>query len=169
MQKALRILLPAGACAVLMAGCGEDRESGVKVEGGTDTAGKTSTGGGSTATTPTTSEKPRVTGALALSEYRLRPKEFEMPKAGSFRFKVVNQGKTVHALEVEGPKGEVETKELKPGAKANLDVDASKDGDYKLYCPVSDHEKRGMTGKLTVGKVGRTESTESSSGSSGGY
>ena len=46
--------------------------------------------------------------------------------------RVVNEGGAVHALEVEGPTGEVETEELEPGESADLAV-TLEDGEYELY------------------------------------
>ena len=77
----------------------------------------------------------------------------------------------MHALEVEGPTGEVETEEIKPGDEARLKVEVQ-DGTYKLYCPIGDHEARGMVGKLVVGKSSSSGSDdkggEDDSGGGGG-
>ena len=60
----------------------------------------------------------------------------------------------MHALEVEGPTGEVETADLGPGESADLAVDLSEDGEYEIYCPVGDHRDRGMEGTIAVGAGG---------------
>lgn len=83
--------------------------------------------------------------AIELSALALNP--------GSYSFHVVNEGGAVHALEVEGPTGEVETEELEPGESADLAV-TLEDGEYELYCPVGDHRDRGMEETLTVGAGG---------------
>ena len=73
---------------------------------------------------------------------------------GSYTFHVVNDGSVVHALEVEGPLGEVETADLAPGESADLDVDLSEPGDYEMYCPVDGHKDEGMEGTISVGGGG---------------
>jgi uncharacterized cupredoxin-like copper-binding protein len=69
-------------------------------------------------------------------------------------FRVVNTGSVAHALEVEGPTGEIETAELQPGESADLTVDASKAGEYEMYCPIDGHRQQGMEGTLVVGGGG---------------
>ena len=163
-------LLVAGALAVPLAGCGEDREGSVNVEGGTgtETSGTkttgTSTGGASTTTTPGgTASK---TFKISETEFKLTPASFKLAKPGVVAFTVTNDGATVHALEVEGPSGEFETEEIQPGDKVTLKADVSQGGTYELYCPVGDHEDRGMVGKLVVGgrTTGRGEDDDSGPG-----
>jgi uncharacterized cupredoxin-like copper-binding protein len=71
-------------------------------------------------------------------------------QAGKVSFDVVNAGNTTHALEVEGPSGEVETEEIAAGDSATLQVDLSKPGSYEMYCPIANHKERGMEGEVTV-------------------
>jgi plastocyanin len=93
------------------------------------------------------------------TEFRLEPAEITLDKPGTYVFKAVNVGDTVHALEVEGEGLEEETEEIQPGQSAELKVELEA-GTYELYCPVGDHEQRGMEGTLTV---------KEGSGGSGGY
>jgi plastocyanin len=90
---------------------------------------------------------------VSLSEFALTPASFSL-EPGSYTFHVVNDGSVVHALEVEGPLGEVETADLAPGESADLDVDLSEPGDYEMYCPVDGHKDEGMEGTITVGGGG---------------
>ena len=62
---------------------------------------------------------------------------------------MVNDGATVHALEVEGPSGEVETGDSEPGDSADLTVDLGEA--MRMYCPVDGHKDRGMEGTVAVG------------------
>jgi plastocyanin len=93
------------------------------------------------------------------TEFALKPAEITLDKPGTYVFKAVNSGDTVHALEVEGEGIEEVTEEIEPGQSAELKVKL-KAGTYELYCPVDGHKGKGMEGKLTV---------KEGSGGSGGY
>jgi plastocyanin len=106
---------------------------------------------------------------VALSEFALEPASFSL-EPGSYTFHVVNDGSVVHALEVEGPSGEVETEDLEPGASADLDVDLSEPGEYEIYCPVDGHRGEGMEGTITVGDGGMAPPDETTTeDDDGGY
>jgi uncharacterized cupredoxin-like copper-binding protein len=92
-------------------------------------------------------------------EFALKPAEITLEKPGTYLFKAVNSGGTVHALEVEGQGIEEETEEIQPGQSAELKVKL-KTGTYELYCPVDGHKEEGMEGKVIV---------KEGSGGSGGY
>lgn len=85
---------------------------------------------------------------VTLSDYRI-----EMPDAlspGQFTFNVTNGGTHEHSFEVEGEGIEKALdRPLQPGQSAKLVVDL-RAGTYKVYCPVADHEDRGMTRPLVV-------------------
>ena len=93
------------------------------------------------------------------TEFALKPAEITLEKPGTYLFKAVNSGGTVHALEVEGQGIEEETEEIQPGQSAELKVKL-KAGTYELYCPVAGHKEEGMEGKVIV---------KEGSGGSGGY
>ena len=106
---------------------------------------------------------------VALSEFALKPASFSL-EPGAYTFHVVNDGSVAHALEVEGPTGEVETEDLEPGASADLDVDLSEPGEYEVYCPVDGHREQGMEGTITVGGGGGgTTTTEDTTTEDSGY
>ena len=69
------------------------------------------------------------------AEFALKPAEITLEKPGTYRFKAVNSGGTVHALEVEGQGIEEETEEIQPDQSAELKVKLEA-GTYELYCPV---------------------------------
>ena len=100
-------------------------------------------------------------------EFALRPARLEL-KPGTYRFRVRNDGQVVHALEIEGPSGEVETPEIDPGKSATLEADLRKPGRYKWYCPVGDHEGRGMKGEITVTRAGSAGGPRRSGSRAGG-
>ena len=93
------------------------------------------------------------------TEFVLKPAEITLEKPGTYLFKAVNSGGTVHALEVEGQGIEEETEEIQPGQSAELKVKLEA-GTYELYCPVDGHKEEGMEGKVIV---------KEGSGGSGGY
>jgi plastocyanin len=107
---------------------------------------------------------------VALSDFTIEPAGIALDP-GSYTFHVVNEGETVHALEVEGPGGEVETPELGPGESADLTVDLSEAGEYEMYCPVGGHRDQGMEGAVTVGGAGGggTTTDETTTDEDSGY
>ena len=129
-----RLALLLAVAAVLLPACGEeDTPDGASPN-------EAGTGGGEVV-------------EVALNEFALEPASFSL-EPGSYTIHVVNDGSVVHALEVEGPSGEVETADLEPGDSADLDVDLSEPGEYEIYCPVDDHKGMGMEGTITVGGGG---------------
>jgi uncharacterized cupredoxin-like copper-binding protein len=109
--------------------------------------------------------------AISEVEYKLDPSTVRVPSAGTYTLHVTNDGKTDHALEVEGNGVEEETETIAPGKSADLTVEL-KEGDYEVYCPIDGHRKLGMEGKLVVGAGGggmTTDETETKTDSGGGY
>jgi uncharacterized cupredoxin-like copper-binding protein len=96
------------------------------------------------------------------TEYALEPSSVQLERAGAYAFKVVNEGSVGHALEIEGEGIEEETDVLDPGQEATLTVELE-EGSYKLYCPVGDHEDRGMTGGVGVAEPAPSTTDESDS------
>lgn len=144
----MRRLLLAALAFVLLPGCGGE-------EGPAEEAAPS--GGG-------------VVVDVALGEFTIEPSAIAV-EPGSYTFHVVNDGGTVHALEIEGPDGEVETGDLGPGESADLAVDLSDDGEFEMYCPVGDHRDRGMEGTITVGVGGggATTTDETTTDEDSGY
>lgn len=105
------------------------------------------------------------------TEYKLSPSDPTV-KAGTVGFEVRNRGGVPHALEVEGPSGEVETETLQPGQSETITVDLSEPGRYVMYCPIDNHRELGMEGEVIVGSAGGggepEDGSEEDSGSGGG-
>jgi plastocyanin len=131
-----RLLLLAALALILLPACGGEEGSG------DDTA---ASGGGDVVD-------------VALTDFAIEPSAITLDP-GSYTFRVTNDGAALHALEIEGPSGEVETSDLAAGESAELNVDLE-DGEYEMYCPVGDHRDRGMKGTITVGAGGGGTTTD---------
>ena len=88
------------------------------------------------------------------TEFALDPATVELDEAGTYTFRFVNDGGTVHALEIEGHGVEEETEEIDAGESAEVTVDLSEPGEYEMYCPVGNHRDEGMEGTVVVGGAG---------------
>ncbi len=121
------------------------------------------------------SEESAATGpalkTVQISEvdFKLQPAKVTVEKAGVYAFKVVNNGKTAHALEIEGEGVEAKSDTLQPGDSTELKVDLKKAGSYEMYCPIDGHKGLGMEGEVAVGPGGgmMTDQTETKTTSSG--
>jgi plastocyanin len=122
-----RIAVLAAAGLLILAGCGEKRE--------------TSTGSGASSSGTSSS----VT--ISETEFKLNPASPGIAPGGTITVK--NGGGTTHALAVEGSNGEVKTKPLQPGQSATLKA-PDKEGSYEIYCPIDGHKSKGMKGTLIV-------------------
>lgn len=92
-------------------------------------------------------------GPIPVVEVRLTEFTIEMPTTvppGPVTFSVTNAGTMEHNFEVEGKS--IEKKfdtNLKPGETKSLQVELPA-GTYTIYCPLDDHQKRGMQLELKV-------------------
>src|SRR3954469_19679526 len=155
MRAAAVVPAAAAVVALAMAGCGEKRE--------TTTGSASGSGGpGSSASAPI---------SISETEFKLTPSSAQVDKGGTVAIKVKNDGSTAHALEVEGPGGEVKTGTIAPGKSATLQADLSKPGSYEMYCPIDGHKDKGMKGEIKVGSGGGSgdDNGGSSGGGGGGY
>src|SRR5215207_7077696 len=126
---------------------------------GCGAGGSVGGGGGAEHAQAPSGAKESVVKTIEVTEFTLKPAEITLQKPGTYLFKAVNSGGTVHALEVEGQGIEEETEEIQPGQSAELKVKLEA-GTYELYCPVDGHKEEGMEGKVIV---------KEGSGGSGGY
>jgi plastocyanin len=123
--------------AVALAACGENRGEGLRTSPAAVGTG-----------TATFAAKADETVAVSLTEYRL-PRDVRVPRGGLIAFEATNDGALSHALAVIGPAGQARTQTLKPGERTTVEVRLPP-GTYKWYCPVGDHERRGMVGRVRV-------------------
>jgi len=143
----MRLLALAGlVLSVALAGCGGDD-------------GSSSSSSGS------------QTVEVHLTDFALDPSQLSVQKPGTYTFRAVNDGQTVHALQIEGHGIEEETEEIQPGESAEVTVELPEPGDYELYCPVDDHKAMGMEGSLDVGgtAAGAGATTTSDDDGESGY
>ena len=94
---------------------------------------------------------------------RLHGLQIGMPDqlpAGPVRFRIMNAGEHVHGFEIEGQGIERAVQRLQPGRSATLQVNLQR-GEYYVYCPVRDHEERGMHKTVQVLSPGELSGTES--------
>jgi uncharacterized cupredoxin-like copper-binding protein len=89
-----------------------------------------------------------ATVPVSLVDFRL-PRNVRVPRSGLIAFEATNDGESPHALAVIGPAGQVRTQTLRPGERTTVEVRLPP-GTYKWYCPVADHERRGMVGRVRV-------------------
>jgi plastocyanin len=86
---------------------------------------------------------------IEATSYAYSPASITVP-AGRIRFVIHNAADIVHGFEVEGQGMEEEIAEIQAGATDSLTVTFEQPGTYEIYCPVEDHEQRGMVGTLGV-------------------
>jgi uncharacterized cupredoxin-like copper-binding protein len=138
--RRLLLLTAFSLVVVVPAGCGsDDNESSGDTSGGTTTAGEQSLD-------------------LSATEYAFDPSDVSVDAAGKVTFRISNDGKQTHALEVEGNGIEEETEDIAPGESGTLTVDL-KAGEYEFYCPIDGHRDQGMEGELIVGGSSTGSST----------
>jgi plastocyanin len=147
--------LVAGALCAGIFGCGGDDD-----KGGTATTGGTTTGAEETTTDEETTggEKAESGEARKLTSTTVKVDAVDISfqpanprvKPGTVTFRIRNKGTLLHAAEVEGPSGDKGTKPILPGKTATLRVELDKPGRYTWYCPIENHRKLGMKGKIRV-------------------
>lgn len=98
---------------------------------------------------PTTDPRAVAVASVSLVDYVLAADRSRVARAGLIAFEATNDGTVRHALAVDAPAGRVSTRALRPGQRATFAVRLPP-GMYKWYCPVADHEQRGMAGWLRV-------------------
>jgi uncharacterized cupredoxin-like copper-binding protein len=87
--------------------------------------------------------------SVSETEYAITMQPSSAP-AGTVIFNVKNDGKYVHSFKIEGNGVNQTTPVLQPGKSTTLRVENLKAGTYHVYCPIDNHEARGMTGTFTV-------------------
>jgi plastocyanin len=126
---------------LVLAACGDDDDDDTAAapettaEETTDEAAGSGDGGGESLT-------------ISETEFALDPANPTVA-AGEVTITAVNDGATVHNLEVEGNGVEEITDDLDPGQSGELTLDLQP-GEYEIYCAIGSHAAQGMEGTLTV-------------------
>jgi hypothetical protein len=125
------------AASLAVAGCGEPRGD------------VTSTTPEPVGPVPTIDARVVATAEVSLVDYALDVPDTRVPRAGLVAFAATNDGLVPHAFAVDGPSGQVRTPVLKLGERGVFNVRLPP-GTYKWYCPLADHEQRGMVGRVRI-------------------
>lgn len=83
---------------------------------------------------------------IALKEYQFVPSRIRT-RPGAVVFVLRNEGRFAHDFHVEGPGVEVYAEKFSPGRTVRVRA-VLQEGEYKVSCPLSNHDERGMHGKL---------------------
>jgi uncharacterized cupredoxin-like copper-binding protein len=137
MDSRASALVSLAAVALALGGCGEQRD-GVALTVPALLDEQTTAPGSASAASE-----------VSLTEYRLSPSNPRLARAGSIAFTATNDGQVRHALRVDGPADQVTSDILAPGERGTIVVKLPP-GTYKWYCPIADHEQRGMLGRVRV-------------------
>ena len=148
-------LVPVALSTVVIAlsGCGDDEQAG----GAKTTTDKAAGPSGT----------PVATVEVSATDFKFTPANPGVQKTGIVAFELTNDGQTTHALEVEGPDGEVETDPVEPGKSQTIKANLSRPGRYTWYCPIADHRQRGMDGFVLVAGGGSGGGGDTGAGDEG--
>jgi hypothetical protein len=134
MRAALALI---AAASLATAGCGEERGRATRTV--PEPVG----------TVPAADRRAVALAPVSLVEYALEAGLPRIGRAGVISFEATNDGTVRHALAVDAPAGQVRTRALRRGERAVMSVRLPP-GTYKWYCPIGDHEQRGMVGRVRV-------------------
>ena len=95
-------------------------------------------------------DRPVDTMPVELRSYSILPPNFQAT-TGPVRFAIENVADEVHGFRIEGPGVREGIDRLEPGTSDTLTVDLDTSSEYRIYCPVDDHEERGMVARINVG------------------
>ncbi len=85
---------------------------------------------------------------IELTDFKITPNEFTV-KAGEVTFAFENKGRYTHDFRIEGQG--IDVKAPKIGARRSREWSATlAPGTYRISCPISNHDQRGMEGTLVV-------------------
>jgi len=85
---------------------------------------------------------------IVFSEYEMKPNHIRVG-AGPVTFVLRNEGRFAHNFHVEGPGIDTTAEKFSPGRTLRLEL-ALQAGEYKISCPLSNHDQRGMHGALVA-------------------
>lgn len=102
---------------------------------------------------PPTPDEPFVqveggTVEIVLTEYEMKPNRIRA-RPGTIKFVVRNEGRFAHNFHVEGAGVDTTAEKFSPGRTLRLELGLGT-GEYKISCPLSNHDQRGMHGRLVI-------------------
>ena len=83
---------------------------------------------------------------IVLNEYEMKPSHIRAGP-GAMTFVLRNEGRFAHNFHVEGPGVDATAEKFSPGRTVRLEL-VLQAGEYKISCPLSNHDQRGMHGVL---------------------
>jgi plastocyanin len=89
---------------------------------------------------------------LTATDYALSPAEIHVVAGRPIKLTVTNHGTHTHGLRLVLSYGEVPLPTNIPAGDTQTTIidNPGEPGSYKIYCPVEDHEQRGMVGTIIV-------------------
>ena len=85
---------------------------------------------------------------IALKDFFLEPDQITI-KAGKITFILVNEGRYTHDLRVQGQGVNEKAPRVSVGRDSQWEIHLEP-GEYRIDCPISNHDERGMVGTLVV-------------------
>ncbi len=85
---------------------------------------------------------------IVLTEYEMKPRHIRV-RPGKIQFVLRNEGRFAHNFHVEGRGIDSTAEKFSPGRTVQLELPLV-EGEYKISCPLSNHDQRGMHGLLVV-------------------
>lgn len=85
---------------------------------------------------------------MILKDFHLDPKQLTV-KAGTITFILSNGGRYTHDFRIEGHGVDEGTPKIAVGRDFRWEI-TLEPGEYRISCPISNHDERGMVGILTV-------------------
>ena len=107
-------------------------------------------GGGGTEEAAGGEQAAAKTIRVTATEFAFEPATVSVDAPGTYTFVVANEGKAPHALAIDGPSVDGKSATVQGGDTAELTVELSEAGEYRIVCPVEGHAGQGMTGTLVV-------------------
>lgn len=145
--RALLAVVPAVAAAAFAVGCQGQSPSQPSKPG--PAAPSTPA-----AKAPAAAEDP--TGArevtVEATNFKYEPAEIKAAPGEKLKVTLVNKGESGHSIGIRLPSGDKELEKIVAAGKSGSMIVTApdKEGSYPFYCPVGNHEDKGMKGSLVV-------------------